>query len=140
MKIVITAASLFTPLELVESPVVVIEDGRVTAAKPRHQMEVPASTRHFDFPEMTVAPGFIDVHIHGNAGHDVMEADDSALAAIERSLAKHGVTAYLPTTVSAPEERILRALEHLGKAVSRTDAREGARPLGIHLEGPFISH
>ena len=139
MKTIITASTLLTPLEIVESPVVVVEDGRVTAVKPRRQMEVPASTRHFDFPEMTLAPGFIDVHIHGNAGHDVMEADDSALSVIERSMAKHGVTTYLPTTVSAPEERILRALEHLRKAVSRTDAREGARPLGIHLEGPFIS-
>lgn len=140
MKTVLTASSLFTPLETVDSPVVVIEDGKVTAVKPRRQMEVPASTKHFDFPEMIIAPGFIDIHIHGNAGHDVMEAGDSALAAIERSLAKHGVTSYLPTTVSAPEDRLLRALEHLGKTVSRPDNREGARPLGIHLEGPFISH
>src|SRR5215469_4718404 len=121
MKTVITASSLFTPLEIVESPVVVIEDGRVTAVKPRRQLEVPASTKHFDFPEMVLGPGFIDIHIHGNAGYDVMEADGSALAAIEHSLAKHGVTSYLPTTVSASEGRLLRALEYLGKAVSRTD-------------------
>ena len=140
MKTVITASTLLTPLEVVESPVVVIEDGQVTAVKPRCQMEVPASTKHFDFPEMTIAPGFVDIHIHGNAGHDVMEADDSALAAIERSLAKHGVTSYLPTTVSAPEESLLRALEHLVKAVTKDGNHDGARPLGIHLEGPFISH
>jgi len=139
MKIVITAASLFTPLELVESPVVVIEDGRVTAVKPRRQMEVPATTRHFDFPEMVIAPGFIDIHVHGNAGHDVMEGDDSALVAIQRAMAKHGVTSYLPTTVSAPEDRLLSALEHLGKAISRNDNHAGSRPIGIHLEGPFIS-
>ncbi|HEY6249615.1 MAG TPA: N-acetylglucosamine-6-phosphate deacetylase [Candidatus Angelobacter sp.] len=140
MKMVITASTLFTPLEVVELPVVVIEDGKVVAAKTRRLMEVPASTKHFDFPEMTLAPGFIDIHIHGNAGHDLMEAGDSALATIERSLAKHGVTSYLPTTVSASENRILRALEHLGKAISCADNREGARPVGIHLEGPFISH
>src|SRR5579864_6467511 len=140
MKTVITARSLFTPLETVESPVLVIEDGRVLAVKPRRQMEVPASAKHFDFPEMTLAPGFMDVHIHGNAGHDVMEADDSALAAIGRALAKHGVTSYLPTTVSAPEDRLLRSLEHLGKSIARLDRREGPRPLGVHLEGPFISH
>lgn len=140
MRTVITARSLLTPLETVESPVLVIEDGRVLAVKPRGQMEAPASAKHFDFPEMTIAPGFIDIHIHGNAGHDVMEADDSALAAIGRALAKHGVTSYLPTTVSAPEDRLLRALEHLGKSISRLDNGEGAHPLGIHLEGPFISH
>lgn len=140
MKIVITASTLFTALEMVESPVVVIEDGQVAAVKPRRQMEVPASTKHFDFPEMIIAPGFIDIHIHGNAGYDVMDADDSALTTIQRALARHGVTSYLPTTVSAPEDRILRALEHLGKAVSYADNRDGAHPVGIHLEGPFISH
>ena len=139
MKTVLTASTLYTPLEIVESPVVVIEDGKVTAMKPRRQMEVPASTKHFDFPEMIITPGFIDVHIHGNAGHDVMEADDSALACIERSLAKRGVTSYLPTTVSAPEGRLVRALEHLGKAIAGVNNRGGAQPVGIHLEGPFIS-
>src|SRR5215813_4751864 len=115
MKTVITAGSLFTPLEVMESPVVVIEDGQVALVKSRRQMEVPATTRHFDFPEMVIAPGFIDIHVHGNAGHDVMEGDDSALVAIQRAMAKHGVTSYLPTTVSAPEDRLLSALEHLRK-------------------------
>jgi N-acetylglucosamine-6-phosphate deacetylase len=140
MKTVITAGSLLTPLEVIESPVVVIEDGRVLTVDSRRQKEPPAHTEHFDFPQMIIAPGFIDVHIHGNAGHDVMERDSSALAIVERSMAKHGVTSYLPTTVSAPEERILRALEHLGKAISGKEKREGACPLGVHLEGPFISH
>src|SRR5215510_870896 len=101
MKTVITAGNLFTPLEVMESPVVVIEDGQVALVKPRRQMEVPASARHHDFPGMVIAPGFIDIHVHGNAGHDVMETDDSALTAIGRAMARHGVTGYLPTTVTA---------------------------------------
>ncbi|HLJ26816.1 MAG TPA: N-acetylglucosamine-6-phosphate deacetylase [Candidatus Angelobacter sp.] len=140
MKTVVTAGSLFTPLELIDSPVVVIEDGRVVAVNSRRETELPAHAEHFDFPQMIAAPGFIDVHVHGNAGHDVMETDDSALAAIERSMARHGVTSYLPTTVTAPEERILGSLEHLRKAISGKEERGGSCPLGIHLEGPFISH
>lgn len=140
MKTVITAGTLFTPLEAVESPVVVIEDGRVVSVNSRRETEVPAQAEHFQFPQMIVAPGFIDLHIHGNAGHDVMEASGSALATVERAMAKHGVTSYLPTTVSAPEERILRALEGLARAISSKDKRNGSRPLGVHLEGPFISH
>jgi len=70
-----------------------------------------------------------------------MEVDPSALAAIERGMVKHGVTSYLPTTVTAPLPDILRSLEHLGKAIRKASNHAGrSRPLGIHLEGPFISH
>jgi len=82
----------------------------------------------------------MDIHIHGGAGHDVMEADPAALPAIERHMVKHGVTSYLPTTVTAPEASILAALERLGKAIAGDPVPGRARPLGIHLEGPFISH
>src|SRR5437660_9740087 len=142
MKTVITAARLFTPLECIESPVVVVEDGRfLSSVGSRLEMEVPQNSRQFDFPDAVLVPGFIDIHIHGGAGHDIMETDSAALAAIERHMARHGVTSYLPTTVTAPEDRILRALEHLGQRISRRDyADGGARPLGIHLEGPFLSH
>ncbi|HEV3315666.1 MAG TPA: hypothetical protein VG488_01805, partial [Candidatus Angelobacter sp.] len=120
-KIVITAARLFTPLECIESPVVVIEDGRILAAGSRQNIEVPLDARHFDFPDSILAPGFIDVHVHGGSGHDVMETDPAALAAIERHMARHGVTSYLPTTVTALEERILSALEYLGKRISQQE-------------------
>jgi N-acetylglucosamine-6-phosphate deacetylase len=69
-----------------------------------------------------------------------MEVGDSALTAMEAAMAKHGVTSYLPTTVTAPEGRTLGALDHLGHAVAGNHLRKGSRPLGIHLEGPFISH
>jgi N-acetylglucosamine-6-phosphate deacetylase len=70
-----------------------------------------------------------------------MEASESALAQIELQLVKHGVTAYLPTTVTAPNEKILGALDGLGKSIAMANRNPGrASPLGIHLEGPFISH
>ena len=141
MKTVITAATLYTPAEQIDSPVVVIGDGRVLSLGSREHTELPSGARHLDFPGMVLAPGFIDIHIHGGAGHDVMEAEPSALAAIETAMARTGVTSYLATTVTAPEERLLCALEHLGKAVSKNHGgRDRAVPLGIHLEGPFISH
>jgi N-acetylglucosamine-6-phosphate deacetylase len=140
MRTVITAGALFTPLESIASPVVVLEDQRVVSLNSREHAEVPACTRRFDFPQMMIVPGLIDIHIHGNAGYDVMEADEAGLKALQRAMAKHGVTGYLPTTVSAPEDRILRALERLGKAIDANERSEGSCPLGIHLEGPFISH
>jgi N-acetylglucosamine-6-phosphate deacetylase len=140
MPTVITAARLVTPVEWIEAPVVVIEDGSITALRSRNDAEIPAG-QLLNFPDLILAPGFIDIHIHGGAGRDAMEASESALAQIERQLVKHGVTAYLPTTVTAPEERILKALDGLGKCITTANRNHGrAYPLGIHLEGPFISH
>jgi N-acetylglucosamine-6-phosphate deacetylase len=139
MKTTITASQLITPTEWVESPLVVVEDGRILSLESRVSTQIPAG-RRLDFPGMILAPGLIDIHIHGGAGHDVMEADPAALPAIERHMVKHGVTSYLPTTVTAPEDSILAALERLGRAIADDAVRGRAQPLGIHLEGPFISH
>jgi N-acetylglucosamine-6-phosphate deacetylase len=140
MTTIITASRLITPMEWIESPIVVVEDGHITALQSRSDAEIPAG-RLLDFPDLILAPGFIDIHIHGGAGRDAMEADESALAQIERQLAQHGVTAYLPTTVTASQEKILKALGGLGKLIGAANKNQGrAAPLGIHLEGPFISH
>jgi len=139
MKTILTAERLLTPVEIIESPVVVIEDERITAVGGRSAMELPAG-RHLDFPGCVLAPGLIDIHIHGGAGHDVMEADAPGLAAMENGLLRSGVTAYVPTTVTAPMERLLSSLDRLGKYISQKNSSNGVRSLGIHLEGPFISH
>jgi len=143
--IALTAAALFTPVERVEQPLLIIEGGRIVEVTSRASREVPGSARHINFEEEVLAPAFIDMHIHGSAGYDVMDAKAEALPAIEQLLARHGVASYYPTTVTAPVEVILAALERLAFAVENTqkngttdDLR--ARPLGIHLEGPFISH
>jgi len=141
MKTVITAARLFTDGICVEHPVLVIDGERIESVRSREQIALPEDARHFDFPDKILAPGFIDVHIHGGSGHDVMENDPAALGKIEQGMFKHGVTSYLPTTVTAPMPETLRALEKLGKAIHADDREPGrSRPLGIHLEGPFISH
>ncbi len=140
MKTAITAARLLTPLEVIEHPVLIVEDGRIVAVGPRSHVPLPAKVQLWDFPEAIVAPGFIDIHIHGGSGHDVMEIDGSALAAIERGMLKHGVTSYLATTVTAPLPATLKSLEHLGKAQRTKADHSGSALLGVHLEGPFISH
>jgi N-acetylglucosamine-6-phosphate deacetylase len=100
---------------------------------------VPAGASVLDFPEATLAPSFFDIHIHGAAGHDVMEATPQALAAIGSFLATRGTARFLATTVTAPIDATLRAVAGLAKLIA-SPPTEGAVPLGIHLEGPFLSH
>jgi N-acetylglucosamine-6-phosphate deacetylase len=96
-----------------------------------------------DFGDVVLAPGFIDLHIHGGAGLDAMRASPSELPRLGRFLATHGVTGYFPTTVAAPLDATYAALGRLADAIEAS-GKEGdsaqARPLGIHLEGPFLSH
>src|ERR1700758_176272 len=106
----LTAATLFTPIEQVDRPLLLVDDGRVVEISSRLSREVPAGARFVDFGDATLAPGFIDIHIHGSGGHDVMEAHTGALPAVESLVARHGVTSYFPTTVTAPVESILAAL------------------------------
>jgi N-acetylglucosamine-6-phosphate deacetylase len=145
MTTVLLAGQLLTPLERIEDAALLIEDGIIVAVGPRATVNVPLKGRVVDFGDAILAPGLIDIHIHGGAGHDVMEGSDEGLAAIEQMMAQHGVTSYCPTTVTAPLEQTLVALECLGKGVQRTESTghsgsTRALPLGVHLEGPFLSH
>ena len=115
--IAITAATLFTPLERIEQPLLLVEDGSIVEVTSQAQREAPAGSREVDFPGGILAPGFIDIHIHGGAGHDVMEAGADALPPVERLLARHGVSSYFPTTVTAPLDATLSALERLADAI-----------------------
>lgn len=143
--IAVTANRLYTPLECVELPLLLIEDGVVAEVSSRTARQIPDGARVMDFAEAVLAPGFVDIHNHGGAGHDVMSDDSAGLAALERLLAAHGVTGYFPTTVTAPVDKTLSALDRLAGEIEKAErnqkSAEGrARPLGIHLEGPFISH
>jgi N-acetylglucosamine-6-phosphate deacetylase len=138
MRTVLTAEKLWDGNRLLDHPVVVVEDGRIESMGRRSASEIPAQARHY--PGATLAPAFFDVHIHGAAGHDAMEATPEALDAIGGFLAAHGTGSFLATTVTAPLEATLRALSALAKLLDRPPAPQQARPLGIHLEGPFLSH
>jgi N-acetylglucosamine-6-phosphate deacetylase len=139
--IAITAALLFTPVEEILRPLLLLEDGRVHEISSLESKELPKHARLLDFGDAILSPGLVDIHNHGAAGHDVMEASPDALPVIEQLLAHHGVTSYLPTTVTAPVDATLAALERLADAIEKPHT-EGlrARPVGIHTEGPFLSH
>jgi N-acetylglucosamine-6-phosphate deacetylase len=143
--IAFTANCLYTPLERVNQPLLLVEDHVIADVTSTASREIPAGIPVVDFGDAVLAPGFVDVHIHGGAGHDVMSADASGLSAVEQLLSHHGVTSYFPTTVTVPLDQLCATLEHLADAIERASMDNGSRrrraqPLGIHLEGPFLSH
>jgi len=111
----------------------VLRDGVIDAILP----EAPAGVPAIDLGDIRIAPGLIDVHIHGRDGHDVMDATPAALDGISRSLARHGITSFLATTVTAGWERTLAALDVIG-ARQGGSAMPGARLLGAYSEGLFF--
>jgi N-acetylglucosamine-6-phosphate deacetylase len=139
---VVTAARLWNGDRLTSNPVIEVADGRITGLWPLAEREIPTQAKRLDFPGATLAPAFFDVHIHGAANHDVMEATPEALTAVSQFLAAHGTGSFLATTVTAPLDATFRSLEGLARRIDEAQAEDwaGARPLGIHLEGPFLSH
>jgi N-acetylglucosamine-6-phosphate deacetylase len=145
-----TAARLISPTDVVEQPLIIIEHGRISEISSRRDRQLPVQVSVVDLGEGLIAPGYIDLHIHGSAGFDVMDDNAEALRVMERLLSRHGVTSYFPTTVTAALDTTLRALERLAFAVEQREKMNAdgnapgdavrATPQGIHLEGPFISH
>ncbi|CEN91262.1 N-acetylglucosamine-6-phosphate deacetylase [Paraclostridium sordellii] len=99
--------------------------------------EIPKDCEIIDANNNFVSPGLIDIHIHGNMGKDTMEGTDEAIDTISKSIARHGVTSYLPTTMTMDEESIIKALESIKRGMNRNI--KGAKVIGAHLEGPFIN-
>jgi N-acetylglucosamine-6-phosphate deacetylase len=145
--IVLCANRLYTPQEEIQNPLLLIEDGVISAVSSRAELVIPKNATVMDFGDAILAPGFVDIHMHGGAGLDVMRATPAELPRLNAFLTKHGVTGYFPTTVAAPLDETCRALERLADAIESAQTSSAGKgdalqacPLGIHLEGPFLSH
>lgn len=120
-----------------ENHAVIVEQNKIkaiiSADMIKHHM--PAEVHEFS-ADCALVPGFIDMHIHGTGGYDVMDGSVDALRHISKLLAEDGVTGFLATTMTASHERIEAALAAIPEAMQNA---QGAAILGVHLEGPFIS-
>ena len=117
---------------LAEGGYLAIEDGCFGA----WSNEAPEGVEILDLRDAIVAPGFVDTHIHGFAGHDVMDCDADGMRTVSRELARRGTTSWLPTTLTASFEETGRACASVAEAAH---GGEGARIQGIFLEGPFFT-
>jgi N-acetylglucosamine-6-phosphate deacetylase len=123
---------------------VIVEGGRISAVGPRSEIAVPANAKRIEARGLTLVPGFVDVHVHGAGGHDVMEATPDALDAVAATLARGGTTSFLATTVTAAPGALCGSAAGIAnyaaaQSQSGATAKPSAEILGIHFEGPFIN-
>ncbi len=138
MAFTLTAKRLVTANRIIDQPLIKIDGPSIVALSSRHASESSGPT--VDFRDATLMAGLFDIHMHGAVGHDVMEGTNEALSTVSKFLASHGITQYLPTTVTASMDLTLRALDGIAQYIERTPAENEAQPMGIHIEGPFVSH
>jgi len=138
MRSLLTASALVLPDSVVNDAWLLIEDGTIRSFGTRGD-GLPQHSEHHDLPGALLAPALLDIHVHGAAGHDVMEGTADGVTPVSTLLAQHGVGAWLPTLVTAATDRTLRALDGLATLIEQRTL-PGAVPLGLHLEGPFLSY
>jgi N-acetylglucosamine-6-phosphate deacetylase len=135
----IRAGRALTPREEIADAVILIEDGRIAAVGRRQDVTLPRGAKEYDARAHTVVPGFIDIHVHGAGGRDVMDGSPEALQTIASVLARHGTTSLLATTVSAPADRTCGSVAAIARYIANPSPSGRAEILGIHFEGPFIN-
>ncbi|HEX8040347.1 MAG TPA: N-acetylglucosamine-6-phosphate deacetylase [Chryseosolibacter sp.] len=126
---------IITPYRIIPQGSVLITGGTIAAVSEGNL--VAADAVEIDAKGKYVAPGFIDIHVHGGGGHDFMDGDEAAFLRIAETHARHGTTSMLPTTLTSERQGLFDTLTVYEKAAGKN--RNGAQFLGMHLEGPYFA-
>ena len=135
MRTIISGGKVVTPDDLLPGHTLVLDGPRIAAVEAGDRPPGP-DERAIDARGCWVVPGFIDLHVHGSDGHDVMDATVDAIHGMARFFARHGVTTYLPTTMTASRAATLAAIENVARCPQPAD---GAHHIGVHVEGPYVN-
>lgn len=126
---------ILTPHRIISNGCVIIENGIIREVSEKN-IEVPEA-KEVDAHGKYIAPGFIDLHIHGGGGADFMDGTEEAFLTIAETHAQYGTTAMVPTTLTSEKEDLLKTLD-LYEIANRKNTK-GAQFLGMHLEGPYFA-
>jgi len=136
-KTIISNGTIITPFQSLENKAISIEKGKITDIKERKVMDIPAGVEVIDAGNGFVVPGFIDIHVHGGGGSDIMDGKYKAVKQVATTHSRFGTTAFLPTTMTMSKDKIIESLKSIHEAfIKGTGAAE---ILGVNLEGPYIS-
>jgi N-acetylglucosamine-6-phosphate deacetylase len=130
-------ARVVTPSGVIDNGWVGVRDGKIGAVEKGALPESVNSSETHDLRGAWLGPGFIDIHVHGSDGVDVMETDEEGLRKLARFFAKHGVTSFLVGTYTLEHEPTMESLRLVKKTGERVDG--GANIVGVYMEGPFLN-
>ena len=138
-RLLLTNAHVFGPVDDWQPGWLLTEGKRIHHMGPGRPPDFPAGyvTRQIDATGLNLLPGFIDLHVHGAGGCEVMDASPDGLRTMARFYARHGVTGFLPTTWTASQAETLQALDVVTELTGRVP--DGATILGAHMEGPYLN-
>ena len=136
MKTLFKNIKIITPFDVLHEHSVIIKDGKIENIVEDESVNLEEYQTIIDGEGMFLAPGFIDIHNHGNSGYDVMDATEEALDKIGEYHISNGVTSYLGTALTSSYENLTKAIENI---VSYKNKDDKAQVIGIHLEGPFFN-
>nr|WP_305408853.1 N-acetylglucosamine-6-phosphate deacetylase [Photobacterium leiognathi] len=134
MRFALHPQRIFMPTGIAYNQYVIVNDGKIEAITETKPLDCDVT----ELEGQTLVPGFIDIHIHGRAGADVMDATPQALQTIADALPKTGVVAWVGTTVTAPWQDIINALQQV-REFCQQPKQVGAKLLGSFLEGPYFT-
>jgi len=138
-RIIIINGTIITPFHLVSGKAIIVEKGRIREIVNKEELSTAILTgaEVIEGKDKFIAPGYIDIHVHGGGGSDVMDGDYEAINQIAIAHSHFGTTSFLPTTMTMSKDKIIRSLRSICEAVKKGTA--GAEILGIHMEGPYIN-
>ncbi|MBL0742981.1 N-acetylglucosamine-6-phosphate deacetylase [Chryseolinea lacunae] len=134
-RLKIINGKIITPFRILQGGTVLVANGKIEALS---QGDIEAGDAQvIDAKGNYVAPGFIDIHVHGGGGHDFMDNSLTAFLEIAKLHARHGTTALTPTTLTAEKRDLIQTLELYDQA--HRENTQGAQFIGMHLEGPYFA-
>ena len=130
--------TIVTPFQLLEDRIIIIEKGKIIAITDKKKdLAILKNVEMIEAQNKFIVPGYIDIHVHGGGGSDVMDGEYEAIKQVATTHSRFGTTAFLPTTMTMTKDKIIKSLKSIYEA--RLKGTGTAEILGIHLEGPYIN-
>ncbi len=136
-KTIVLIGNVITPFQLLKDKAIFIRKEKISSIEDGRDITNLADAEIIDAKDGFIVPGFVDIHVHGGGGFDVMDGDYEAVKQVAETHSRFGTTAFLPTTMTMSKDKIIGGLKSVNEVFLKGTG--AAEILGVHLEGPYIS-